>query len=556
MGFGLPNLEFFSIHGNRFVGSVPLSIPNNATNLGTLQLGHNKLSGNVPSLESLRNLQRVSADYNHLGSGGSGDLNFLCSLTNSTSLTYLSMVGNKLSGLLPKCIGNFSMTITVLALGINPIIGEIPRAIGNLVNLEILWMQNNILSGAIPFDVGNLQNLTYLSLADNNLSGEIPSSLQNKKLIKLYLDGNRLHGHIPSHLDKCQRLMDLDLSNNNLNGSIFPVVKTLLYLNLSHNHLNGALLVKVGQMDHLNSLDISGNKFSGEIPSTLGNCDGLPILKMKDNHFQGSIPQSIRSLRSIEELDLSNNNLSGKIPRFLEAFDFLKILSLSYNDFEGMLPTEGVFKNVSATFIAGNKKICGGIPEFQLPKCIFRHSKSKGVVHILKLTLSIIFGLLGLVLVLIFVYVCQLKKKKAKEPTSSSIVDTWQNLSYGALLNATNGFSSTNLIGVGSFGSIYKGILQENGVNITVKVLDLTRHGALKSFNAECEALKHIKHRNLLKVLTVCSGIDYNRYDFKALVYEFMVNGSLNEWLHSYPIPADADGSSKYESHSKDKDFH
>ncbi|MFQ6647180.1 hypothetical protein Gotur_018955, partial [Gossypium turneri] len=53
-----------------------------------------------------------------------------------------------------------------------------------------------------------------------------------------------------------------------------------------------------------------------------------------------------------------------------------------------------------------------------------------------------------------------------------------------------------------------------------------------RSFLAECEVLKNIRHRNLVKVLTAISGVDYQDNDFKALVYEFMVNGSLEDWLH------------------------
>ncbi|GAV76585.1 Pkinase_Tyr domain-containing protein [Cephalotus follicularis] len=49
---------------------------------------------------------------------------------------------------------------------------------------------------------------------------------------------------------------------------------------------------------------------------------------------------------------------------------------------------------------------------------------------------------------------------------------------------------------------------------------------------AECEALKSLRHRNLVKVLTTCSSVDYHGNDFKALVYEYMVNGSLEDWLH------------------------
>ncbi|GKV21181.1 hypothetical protein SLEP1_g31181 [Rubroshorea leprosula] len=57
--------------------------------------------------------------------------------------------------------------------------------------------------------------------------------------------------------------------------------------------------------------------------------------------------------------------------------------------------------------------------------------------------------------------------------------------------------------------------------------------GAFNSFMAECEALRNIRHRNLVKIITSCSSIDFQGNDFKALVYELMPNGSLENWLHS-----------------------
>lgn len=87
------------------------------------------------------------------------------------------------------------------------------------------------------------------------------------------------------------------------------------------------------------------------------------------------------------------------------------------------------------------------------------------------------------------------------------------------------------MIGTSGYGSVYKGIL-EDGTIVAIKVFNLERRGAAKSFLAECEALRNIKHKNLVKVLGACSGIDNHENDFKALIYEFMENGNLDDWIH------------------------
>jgi len=74
----------------------------------------------------------------------------------------------------------------------------------------------------------------------------------------------------------------------------------------------------------------------------------------------------------------------------------------------------------------------------------------------------------------------------------------------------------------------------ENVTTVAVKVLNLDKHSASRSFFSECKALKNVRHRNLVKVLSLCSSIDHQGNDFKALVFEFMPNGSLETWLHPY----------------------
>ena len=52
----------------------------------------------------------------------------------------------------------------------------------------------------------------------------------------------------------------------------------------------------------------------------------------------------------------------------------------------------------------------------------------------------------------------------------------------------------------------------------------------------ECEALRIIWHWNLVKIVIACSSVSFHGNDFKALVYEYMPNGSLKTWLHQFSL--------------------
>ncbi|XVF28429.1 hypothetical protein REPUB_Repub15cG0028600 [Reevesia pubescens] len=160
---------------------------------------------------------------------------------------------------------------------------------------------------------------------------------------------------------------------------------------------------------------------------------------------------------------------------------------------------------------------------------------SRSTTNSTKLIIAIVSGILGVTFILSLL-VLSLFRKKRKQPTTSSYLEnSLLQLSYQSILKATNGFSSANLVGVGGFGFVYKGILEKTRYVVAVKVLNLLSREASKSFISECEALRNVRHRNLVKILTsCCSSVDYQGNDFKALVYEFIVHGSLEHWLRPF----------------------
>ncbi|XP_030447183.2 putative receptor-like protein kinase At3g47110 [Syzygium oleosum] len=534
IGNYLPHLRGLYLSDNRFSGQAPHSLPN-ATGLEELVLTSNSFTGSVPAnLGNLRNLTKISFSDNQLQTGPDG-LSFLTDFTNCTKLKALDFGFNKFIGEIPASIANLTNTLQILVLGSNRIIGNIPPEIEKLNGLQVLALYDNNISGEIPHGIGNLQNLTYLMLWGNWISGAIPSSLGNlTQLLHLQLRNNQLEGDIPPSLGWCRQLLGLALSDNNLNGTIPKEVIGLSslapYFGVARNSLTGPLPLEVGNMSRIVHVDLSDNRLTGEIPSTLSQCLMLLSLNMAGNLFEGSIPPSIRTLIGLLYLNLSTNRLSGQIPIYFENFTVLEVLDLSFNSLEGEVPQEGIFRDTKNMSIIGNKELCGGIKELGLPACKVQDTKKRRKLPKLKLSIAVTVSFL--IMLTCFIVVVYWRRKSTTRPSTALPTDErFRKVSYAKLRQVTDEFSPSNLIGQGSHGSVYRGMLDGNRP-VAVKVLNLKQKGAFKSFLAECEALRNIRHRNLVNIITVCSSIDFTGAEFKALVYDLMQNGSLERWLH------------------------
>ncbi|XP_052181451.1 receptor-like serine/threonine-protein kinase ALE2 isoform X2 [Diospyros lotus] len=91
---------------------------------------------------------------------------------------------------------------------------------------------------------------------------------------------------------------------------------------------------------------------------------------------------------------------------------------------------------------------------------------------------------------------------------------------------ATDHFDGTRILGEGGFGLVYSGLL-DDGRNVAVKVLKRDDHQGTREFLAEVEMLSRLHHRNLVKLIGICTE-EHTR----CLIYELIPNGSVESHLH------------------------
>ncbi|CAI0546247.1 unnamed protein product [Linum tenue] len=466
------------------------------------------------------------------------------------NLLHLDLSSNALTGPIPTTLANLSVLESLL-LFTNDLTGRIPAQLGSIKTLRVVKIGNNWLAGEIPASLGNLPNLVTLGLASCTLTGPIPPQLGRLgKLDQLVLQDNQLYGPIPPELGNCSSLTVLALSNNKLNGTIPPELgrlQNLQYLNLLNNSLTGHIPPALGNLSKQLELRMSHNSFSGEIPAELGRLQQLQIiLDLSYNNLTGSIPPSIGKLSTLEALDLSHNQLQGRVPPQVGEIRSLGYFNVSFNRLEGDLGDR--FQRWKADSFLGNSKLCGG-PLDQCRRSANKHSSlsEAAIVVLSAITTLAALALLGLGLT----FFCKRRREYLRARSDVSCIYSSSKSSHAHrrplflnpgsmkrefrwddIMEATNHLGDEFVIGSGGSGTIYRAELR-NGDTVAVKKVPWKDELMFnKSFAREVKTLGRIRHRHLVKLMGYCCN---RGAGFNLLIYDYMENGSLWDWLHRQP---------------------
>ncbi|XP_021603679.1 L-type lectin-domain containing receptor kinase SIT2 [Manihot esculenta] len=107
-----------------------------------------------------------------------------------------------------------------------------------------------------------------------------------------------------------------------------------------------------------------------------------------------------------------------------------------------------------------------------------------------------------------------------------------QRFSYKDLYKATRGFKDKELLGLGGFGRVYKGVLPSSNTQVAVKKVSHDSQQGIKEFVSEIVSMGRLRHRNLVQLLGYC-----RRKGELLLVYDYMPNGSLDKFLFQNDTP-------------------
>ncbi|XP_060971489.1 leucine-rich repeat receptor protein kinase HPCA1-like isoform X1 [Cannabis sativa] len=576
----LKELTFLALNLNNFTGNIPASL-GKLLNVYWLDLGENELTGTLPvststtpGLDQLLKAKHLHFNKNKL-SGPIPEKLF----SSKVKLLHILFDGNQFTGTIPSTIGHVT-TLEVLRLDRNDLSGEVPSNLNNLINMNELNLAFNKLNGSFP-DLTGMNKLNYLDLSNNTFDATEPptwfSSLQ--ELTTMFVENGPLLGRIPTELFNSSLLQQVKLKNNNFNNTLNMgdnISPQLQLVDLENNDIQSVraglykeTLVLVGNPVCETTSIADYNYCRHQQPSTDTYSTSFDCGRTSCPLYQKPSPQSCEckypfegtlifrgpSFRQFTDdrfynlseslwknLSLNQGSVSLQSPTF-DTNDYLQIgLAL----FPSTVEYFDISEILRISFQL-NKQIYKPPPEFG--PYIFIASpysfqgahkgNSIGTGAITGIAASCAVLVVGLVA--IAVYAVRQKKRAEKAIRLSRPFASWapsgresggapqlkgaRQFSYDELKKCTSNFTSSNEIGSGGYGKVYRGQLPDGQVVAVKRAQQGSMQGGLE-FKTEIELLSRVHHKNLVGLLGFC--FDQGE---QMLVYEYMPNGTLRESL-------------------------
>ncbi|KAG6500490.1 hypothetical protein ZIOFF_040335 [Zingiber officinale] len=576
----LTNLQSLNLGINALSGPIPPQL-GNLRRLVTLYMDSSGLSGELPqNLSNLRNLHTVwASDNNFIGRipdyiGTWTNLTILLDLVNNSRMRFQ---GNSFQGPIPSSFANL---IQMIDLRIGDILNGSSSLdfISNMTSLSTLVLRNNKISDIIPLNFQPYNGLTFL------LESSIffPFCL---KLDAIFLSRNLVannfviddsnNSNLPSGLNCLQRSIPChrgspiyssfaiecggsrvirssdntvyEIDNANLTTASYYVTDSTRWAVSSVGHFMDAAApsyVRTSQSEFLGTRDTELFQTARLSPSSLryyglGLENGNYTIKLQfaEIAYPDVFPDfpylatwqslgtrlfNIYIQDDLKERDFDIRKQAGgrsivavsKEYTVLVTDNFLEIHFFWSGKGTCCLPTQGSYGPLISSISVS--------PAFT-PTVSNRLPSSKKNRAGLIAGISVGVLVLGLLALCGVIFIRQRKRRLNEEAVLTGLDVKPFVFSYAELRAATEDFSSSNILGEGGFGLVFKGILS-NGRKVAVKKLSTTSHQGKGQFLTEIATISAVQHRNLVKLHGCC--VDEEN---QILVYEYLENRSLDQ---------------------------
>ncbi|KAK4377420.1 hypothetical protein RND71_003716 [Anisodus tanguticus] len=587
----LPNLRIFQIDENQISGRIPKSfsnlnsvqhihfnnnslsgqIPPELSNLSTLLhllVDNNNLSGYLPpELSALPHLRIIQLDNNNFSRAeipaSYGNMSSLvklslrnCKLRGSIpdlsrvqSLRYLDLSWNQLSGSIPQ--NKLSNNMTTIILSHNRLDGSIPKSFSYLPLLQKLSVENNLLNGSFSTDIWRNKSTStsalMIDLRNNSLS-DILGTLEPPLNVTLRLQGNPVCskenvGNIMKFCGFEAGAENKTRNSTNVNGACpinaCPKDNYYEYVPTSPVPCSCASPLRVGwrlkspsfsyfdpyvhQFEQYMTHDLHLDFYQMLIESS--SWEEGPRLRMQLKLFPAvgvstfNKSEVIRISEILQFWEISVVDLFG--PYELLNFTLLGPYSYLNPDIQPKHKSKGAL--VAGVVAVSFASIFATIVVVLIKR---RHAKYRSILS--RKRLCELFHLMNFTFSLYELYVSFNSHEHMLRNAASRLsikMDGIRSFTVREMALATNTFDSSNQVGEGGYGTVFKGILADK----TTVAIKRAKEGSLqgqKEFLTEISLLSRVHHRNLVSLLGYC-----DEEGDQMLVYEFMCNGTLRDWL-------------------------